>query len=145
MIRAASPHDAALLHALILDHAAFEGSTASLAIAELGDILAAGTHPIHLLVAEGSDGLVGYVAVTFDWSLWRARRYAHLDCLFVSEGARRYGIGKRLFGAAVTFALAEGAAHLEWQTPAWNENAIRFYSREGAHGVSKMRFTLEIP
>jgi len=31
---------------------------------------------------------------------------------------------------------------IQWQTPDWNENAARFYLREGASMLPKARFTL---
>jgi GNAT superfamily N-acetyltransferase len=115
-----------------------------LSLDDLKAILAADGPPTHLLVAEGDNALVGYAAVTFDFSLWRGRTYGHLDCLFVAVSARGRGIGKQLFDAAVRLARAEGCDRLEWQTPVWNSNAIRFYIRTGAFGVTKQRFAIAL-
>jgi GNAT superfamily N-acetyltransferase len=129
---------------LIRQHAAFEQSAASLTLPELEDILRADQHPIRFLVADRGDRLIGYAAVTFDWSAWRARRYAHLDCLFVVDASRGSGIGRLLLAEATRVALAGGVDRMEWQTPAWNEDAVRFYVREGAHIQSKTRFSLRL-
>jgi GNAT superfamily N-acetyltransferase len=142
-LRAALPHDAADLFRLIQDHAAFEQSAASLTLRDLENILAEAA-PARLIVADDAGVLLGYAAITFDWSLWRAHRFGHLDCLFVAQAARGRGIGKRLLDEAVRHARSEGVDRLEWQTPTWNEDAIRFYVREGAHCASKMRFALNI-
>ena len=88
--------------------------------------------------------IVGYAAVTFEWSLWRARTYGHLDCLFVAERARGRGLGSKLLEAAIGLVSTEGADRVEWQTPAWNEDAIRFYLRHGAESADKKRFLLLI-
>jgi GNAT superfamily N-acetyltransferase len=143
-LRAASPRDAADLFRLIQDHAAFEQSAASLTLRDLENILAAEAAPARLIVADNAGVLLGYAAITFDWSLWRAHRFGHLDCLFVAQAARGRGIGKRLLDEAVRHARSEGVDRLEWQTPTWNEDAIRLYVREGAHCASKMRFALNI-
>ena len=37
-----------------------------------------------------------------------------------------------------------GCANLQWQTPAWNEAAIRFYDRLGAGRLAKQRYTLPL-
>jgi GNAT superfamily N-acetyltransferase len=144
-LRVALPGDAADLLQLIQAHAVFERSAASLTLGALQTILAAEAAPVHLLVAEEQGMLLGYAAITFDWSLWRAQRFGHLDCLFVAEAARGSGIGKRLLDEAVRFAGTKGADRLEWQTPDWNEDATRFYIREGALCAAKTRFALQIP
>ncbi len=76
-------------------------------------------------------------------SLWRGRPYGHLDCLFVAESARGRGNGKQLLDAVVKLVQAEGD-RLEWQTPSWNSDAIRFYLQTGALGVTKQRFAIPL-
>jgi GNAT superfamily N-acetyltransferase len=144
VVRRAMLCDAPCLHELILQHVAFEEGSATLTVGELKDMLAAASPSIRLLVSGGAEGLVGYAAVTFEWSLWRAGRHAHLDCLFVAQGARSQGIGKSLLAEVRRLVLVEGLDRLEWQTPAWNEDAARFYAREGARAEPKIRFTSSI-
>lgn len=144
-IREPDHRDVPRLHALIQAHAAFERSSASLTIAELETLVLAPCKPISFRVADMQDDLLGYAAVTFDWSVWRARRYAHLDCLFVVEAERGRGIGRYLLAAARAIASAEAVDRLEWQTPAWNGAASRFYVREGAACQPKSRFSLTLP
>jgi GNAT superfamily N-acetyltransferase len=140
-IRPAEPGDADQLLMLVRDHARFEHAKATIAPADLARLLASPT-PVRLTVAEDQGVLLGYTAVTFDYSLWRGRLWAHLDCLFVRATDRNQGTGKRLLAQALAQALAAGADRLEWQTPDWNEAAIRFYGREGAACEAKKRFHL---
>ncbi|MCC0805573.1 GNAT family N-acetyltransferase [Methylobacterium sp. W2] len=143
-VRKAMVPDAPALLNLVRAHAAFERGEAPLSFGELETILSADDPPTHLLVAEGHTALVGYAAVTFDFSLWQGCPYGHLDCLFVVATARGRGIGRQLFDAAVRLAQAEDIDRLEWQTPLWNKDAIRFYSRTGALGVTKERFAIPL-
>jgi GNAT superfamily N-acetyltransferase len=144
MIRQARTTDCSDLLALIAEHAAFERSAATLVRSDLLGILSGETGPVHLIVAAVQGQLLGYAAVTFDFSLWRARRWAHLDCLFVSAASRGQSIGTKLLGRAVTLARQTGADRIEWQTPAWNERAIRFYERQAAVPEHKIRFGLDL-
>jgi RimJ/RimL family protein N-acetyltransferase len=41
-------------------------------------------------------------------------------------------------------ARALGLTEVQWQTPSWNEGAIRFYDRLGARARAKTRFTLTV-
>lgn len=141
-IRKPSPADTSGLYQMIRDHAAFEKSAASLTALDLESLQRQET--VRFVVAAAEDGLLGYAAVTFDWSVWRALRYAHLDCLFVSDVHRGRGIGKRLLDEAKAIAVSEGVTSMEWQTPVWNEPAIRFYLREGAACQAKSRFTMPL-
>ena len=139
-IRKALRQDAAQLLDLIRQHAAFEGATACVTEAGLVAIVDAHQPPSHLIVAEDEKTLIGYAALTFDYALWTACRFAHLDCLFVHETARGQGIGKHLFDHAGVLAEEAGVERMEWQTPLRNLDAIHFYEREGGIGQPKMRF-----
>jgi GNAT superfamily N-acetyltransferase len=144
-VRPARASDVAPLLGLIQRHAAFERLPAPITPAQLAAILEAQPPPTTLLVADDDGDLVGYAALTFDYALFTATAFGHLDCLFVREDARGHGIGKRLLEHVGRLAAAAGAARLEWQTPDWNVDAIRFYEREGAVGLAKMRFSQVLP
>lgn len=141
LVRKALPADAAPLLDLIQQHAAFEQATAHVSRDDIALVLNAREPPTHLIVAEERGELTGYAAFTFDYALWSACRFAHLDCLFVRAHARGRGVGKLLFDHACRMAVEAGAQRIEWQTPAWNADAIRFYEREGGIGEIKMRFS----
>lgn len=142
-IRRAVPEDAPDLLALIEAHAAFERAHAGIGERRLGELLASDQAPVTIWVASTPE-LVGYAALTTDFSLWRGRYWAHLDCLFVRDAWRGQGCGRELLATARSAARADGADRLEWQTPSWNEPAIRFYRREGAIAADKARFCMTL-
>lgn len=130
---------------LVVAHAQHERSDAAVPAdwAEgAARLIAAGR--LDLFVAEVEGEAVGYASVTTDVATWTAAPYAHLDCLFVAERWRDLGVGRLLVGAVVDHVRTRGLGELQWQTPAWNEDAIRFYRRLGAQGRRKERFTLAL-
>ena len=143
-IRRAKGQDCDALLALIHDHAAFEQSMASIEGNELAHIIGNPEPPVQIFVAEGGNEILGYAAVTNDYSLWRGRCWAHLDCLFVKSQARGLGIGGQLLRHIASVALASGADRLEWQTPDWNERAASFYRAHGAKSAKKLRFGIAL-
>jgi Acetyltransferase (GNAT) family. len=68
-----------------------------------------------------------------------------MDCLFLRDHARGQGLGALLMDAVVALARELGLSEVQWQTPSWNEGAIRFYGRRiGVRAVDKLRFTLPV-
>jgi GNAT superfamily N-acetyltransferase len=96
---------------------------------------------VHLAVSGGRP--VGYVALSREISTWSGA-YAHMDCLYVVDGMRGAGVGSALMDAARAAAIAAGHSRMEWQTPAWNRQAIGFYRKQGARDAPKARFTLAL-
>jgi GNAT superfamily N-acetyltransferase len=143
-VRRARPEDTSQLFDLIRAHAAFERSSASITASDLARLLHGKRPPVQLFVAERTTRIVGYAALTIDYSLWRASRWAHLDCLFVDEAERGKGTGGLLLECLTEAARSLRADRLEWQTPQWNHNAMRFYRRQNAVEESKARFHLEL-
>ena len=141
-IRPATPEDAQELHRLVMAHAEFERGKATVTPEQLVALLSSGEPGAYVIVCELSKRLVGYAAITQDYSIWRAHTWAHLDCLYVDEGKRNSGLGTGLLKAACAYAVSVGADQLEWQTPEWNRRAVSFYERHGAQSVSKRRFML---
>ena len=65
-----------------------------------------------------------------------------MDCLYLREEARGAGLGPHLVREIAQLARQLGCSTVQWQTPIWNERAIRFYQRLGAIGKQKVRFFL---
>jgi len=63
-----------------------------------------------------------------------------LDCLYISEPFRNAGLGTQMLQKIADDARSLGCDVIEWQTPSWNSDAIRFYDRVGAFGALKMRY-----
>ena len=145
-IAAVRSSDLALLVDLCAEHARYERAEFDPAgKAELLDA-ALFSNPARLCawIAWSGDRALGYATASREFSTWSARDYLHLDCLFLHEEARGHGIGTALLRAAIGAAQAQGLRELQWQTPDWNEQAIRFYRRLGACAKAKMRFTLAL-
>jgi GNAT superfamily N-acetyltransferase len=147
LIRRAEPGDVTTLVALCAEHAAFEraaydpdGKEARLAAALFGE-----APRLWAWVAVSDDGVVGYASATEDFSTWNAVPFLSMDCLFVQPGHRNGGLGAELLGAILQFARARGLAEVQWQTPAWNADASRFYRRHGGIAQDKARFSLLVP
>lgn len=78
------------------------------------------------------------------YSTWDAKYYTYLDCLFLLEEARGKGAGQQLMRSVKTESLKLNSGLIQWQTPDFNVDAIRFYRRLGAVSKSKERFFWEI-
>lgn len=93
-------------------------------------------------VVEADHRLVGYFSYTFDVSTWNAGKFLYLDCLYLEPSYRGLKIGDRVFELLLEIARQNNCVNIQWQTPAFNEKAIRFYNRIGATGKDKVRFSL---
>lgn len=142
-IRPANTEDLPELLELIREHALYEKSAApdhGLA-ARLHRMMFAASPRLHVLVASLGGKLVGYASWSLQVETWHAAEYAHLDCLFLRDSARGFGTGENLMRSVARDALAAGTLEMQWQTPAWNEGAIRFYRRLTSEPLSKLRFS----
>ncbi|MEM9381151.1 MAG: GNAT family N-acetyltransferase [Planctomycetota bacterium] len=150
-IRELAPPDLPRLVELCREHAAYErapwDSTDPHREERLHDLFLAGSGPAvrgaQAWVVEAEGRLVGFATTSFDRSTWDAGRYLHLDCLYLEEPWRGKGLGRDLMTRAAQLAVELGAVNLQWQTPDWNEDAVRFYRRLGAGEARKLRFTLQ--
>lgn len=142
VVRPAMPGDAMALAGLCAAHAAYERLAYDTDghAARLAQVLQSGRLQAWLAVQDGR--AVGYASATLDCATLTARPFVHLDCLYLDPAARGQGLGLALLDAVVGHARALGCAQLQWQTPEWNERAIRFYDRLGATRLAKQRYTL---
>ena len=145
-IRSVEPRDLDALIVLCSEHAAFERAPYDPTgkPEKLRQLLFAREPALIGKVAVSEDELVGYATASAEVSTWAAARFMHMDCLFVREGCRGHGVGAKLMGAVMEEAARLGIDQLQWQTPAWNTNADRFYRRVGALASEKLRYTLVI-
>jgi GNAT superfamily N-acetyltransferase len=142
VVRVAVPADAAALALLCAAHAAYERLPYNpVGHAErLQAALASGQ--LHAWLLEQGGSALGYASLTLDFATLSGQRYAHLDCLYLTPAARNQGGGQALMRAVQAYARAQGSTTLQWQTPAWNRGAMRFYARLGASACAKQRYTL---
>jgi len=146
-IRPAGPADAEALSVLCALHAAYERAPFDPVghAARLAGALSASPPRIAVQVADRSGELVGFVSVTEEFATWTARPFLHMDCLFLREGYRGSGLGRRLVATVIDAARRHGVTAIQWQTPTWNDDAKRFYARLGAVATDKTRYTLAVP
>lgn len=127
-------------------HAQFEGAdyTTKGKLAALEYQLFRETPFLQCLVVTVEDTLVGYATFMKQFSTWEAQSYLYMDCLYLHSTARNQGLGKKLLEQVVDYAKIEQCTELQWQTPAQNERAIKFYLREGASVKTKARCFLPL-
>ncbi|MER7516154.1 GNAT family N-acetyltransferase [Streptomyces sp. NPDC126499] len=145
VVRRARPEDLARVAELAGEHAAYENAAPpppDLAT-RLHRLLFEPAIPrLRCLVAElPGTTLAGYATCAPELSTWDAAEYLHMDCLYLTESARGHGLGPLLMAAVREEARALGLPFVQWQTPTWNEGAIRFYDRLGATSKEKRRYT----
>lgn len=143
-IRWARPEDMADLASLCAEHAEYERSSFDPAGKEeaLTRLLFATDARLKCLVAVENAQLIGYATFSVEVSTWDADRYMHMDCLFLRPEARNKGIGRALMRRIAQEALAQGVIRMQWQTPSFNVDAIRFYDRLGPEKKEKYRMFL---
>jgi GNAT superfamily N-acetyltransferase len=145
IVRPARPDDLDEILALCAEHAAFEGASfqPDQARSALERALFGEEPRARCLVAEEDATVVGYATYALEFSTWGAGEYVHMDCLFVRERHRGSGLGGLLLRGVGEVARSLGC-RVEWQTPSWNEAAIRFYDRAGAASKPKIRYRWDV-
>ncbi|MFF8267675.1 GNAT family N-acetyltransferase [Streptomyces sp. NPDC016562] len=147
VIRRARVGDLPRLAELMHEHIAYEKSAPrppDLA-GRLGPQLFAEGARLWVLLAETPDGVVaGYASCSAEFSFWDARHHLHMDCLYLAQDARGHGLGAALMDGVSGLARELGMDQVQWQTPDWNEGAIRFYDRLGATAHPKRRYALPV-
>jgi len=99
---------------------------------------------LYCLVAEVGGEYVGYITWMKQYSTWNAKEYLYMDCLYLEDGFRGFGIGEALVNRMKDYGRGENIDLVQWQTPDFNVRAIKFYKRIGATSLSKERFFLAI-
>lgn len=143
-IRNASVDDLGELVRLCIEHAAYERSSFDPVGKEeaLRRMIFASGARLRCLVAEEDGALVGYATFSVECSTWDADHYMHMDCLFLRPEARNKGVGRELMKSIAREALAQGVVRMQWQTPSFNVDAVRFYDRMGPVRKEKFRLFL---
>ena len=101
-------------------------------------------HNVKCIVAEQTDTLVGYATFMKQFSSWDADFYVYLDCLYLKESIRGKGIGILMMNYVRNYATNENCKIIQWQTPDFNKNAIKFYRKIGGISKTKERFFWKI-
>jgi len=99
---------------------------------------------LYCLVVATKETIVGYVSYNFTYSTWSAADFLYMDCLFLEESARNFGIGEVLINQLKEIGKNNNCVNMQWRTPQFNERAIKFYQRIGAKGKDKVCFFLDL-
>lgn len=83
-------------------------------------------------VAEVNSNIKGIALVYNRYSTWKGKAL-HLEDLIVSESMRGSGIGTALLNEVVKYGYELGVKRINWEVLDWNEPAIAFYEKKGAH------------
>ncbi len=133
LIEAAQPDDipalCQLLEQLFTQEAEFSPDRA----AQQRGLLQIISHPEigTILVARHNGQLLGMVNLLYTVSTVLGERVALLEDMVVAAEQRGGGIGSQLLNAALGFASQQGCRRITLLTDADNEDAQRFYRRQG--------------
>lgn len=95
-------------------------------------------------VIESNNKLQGYFSYTLDYSTWDAQIFLYLDCLYLEPEFRGLRIGEIVFDKLKVIAKLNDCINIQWQTPIFNDRAIKFYNHIGGTGKDKVRFFIDI-
>jgi len=133
-IRAAQPADMEQVFQLIQELANFEKEPDAVEISK-ADLVKHGfgeEKMFHCFVADTQDGIAGIALVYSRYSTWKGP-VIHLEDLIVSEKMRGSGLGTALLDEVVKYGHSLGVKRICWEVLDWNEPAIEFYEKKGAH------------
>jgi L-amino acid N-acyltransferase YncA len=99
---------------------------------------------LYCFVVETHSQLIGYYSYTFDFSTWDAKTFMYLDCVYLEPDFRGMRIGEKIFENLREIANLNDCMNIQWQTPAFNKRAIKFYKRIGGKGKDKIRFFINL-
>ncbi|MEC3905940.1 GNAT family N-acetyltransferase [Tamlana sp. 2201CG12-4] len=92
-----------------------------------------GAHPaFHCFVAEVDSKIEGIALIYNRYSTWKGKTI-HLEDLIVSESMRGTGMGTALLDEVIKYGHKQGVRRINWEVLDWNEPAIAFYEKKGAH------------
>ncbi len=132
-IRPAEPADAPLILALVRELAVYEREPlASVEAREEDfqrDCFGSSRH-CEVLIGEVDGRAQGFVMFFHNYSTWVGRAGIHVEDLFVREGARGLGLGRRLLAAVAAIALQRGCRRLDLAVLDWNP-ARKLYEHLG--------------
>jgi GNAT superfamily N-acetyltransferase len=83
-------------------------------------------------VAECEESIEGIALVYNRFSTWKGS-ILHLEDLIVSQNKRGTGLGTALLDEVVKYGHSLGVKRISWEVIDWNEPAIVFYEKKGAH------------
>ena len=134
-IRKAGRSDVEAITNLMHDFAAFEdlseyfeSTPENLAAVMFGD-----RSFVNGLVAEDNGEVVAYALFYPNYATFRGQRGMYLEDIFISPAHRGQGIGEAMLRRIAQISKEQGCERIDFQVLEWNQPAIGFYERLGAH------------
>ena len=129
----------ALLLQLIRALADYERMSADVVATEarLRDTLFGLTPRAEAVIARVADEAVGFALWFHNYSTFLARPGLYLEDLFVLPEWRGRGVGSALLRHLARIAVERGCGRMEWSVLNWNDPAIGFYRKLGAHPMDE--------
>jgi len=92
-----------------------------------------------VVLAYAGESPIGFALFFDNFSTFLGRHGLYLEDLFVVPEWRGKGVGKQLLAHVAAIAESRNCGRLEWAVLDWNESAIAFYRRMGAHVLDEWR------
>ena len=92
-----------------------------------------------VVLAYNGDVPIGFALFFHNFSTFLGKQGLYLEDLFVVPEWRGRGVGKQLLAHVASIAESRQCGRLEWTVLDWNESAIAFYRRMGAHVLDEWR------
>jgi GNAT superfamily N-acetyltransferase len=92
-----------------------------------------------VVLAYAGDAPIGFALFFHNFSTFLGRHGLYLEDLFVVPEWRGKGVGKQLLAHVASIAESRKCGRMEWAVLDWNESAIAFYRRMGAHVLDEWR------
>jgi GNAT superfamily N-acetyltransferase len=140
-VRTATEADTALVLGFIRDLARYERLEHRVVATE-GDLRRwlFGERPLaEVLIASEGDEPAGFALFFTNFSTFLGQPGIYLEDLYVREGSRGRGIGRRLLQQLARMAKERGWGRVEWSVLDWNQPAVGFYERLGATVLNDWR------
>ena len=92
-----------------------------------------------VVLAYAGETPVGFALFFHNFSTFLGQHGLYLEDLFVVPEWRGKGVGKQLLAHVAAIAESRNCGRMEWAVLDWNESAIAFYRRMGAHVLDEWR------
>ena len=141
ILRPAQPADCAQIFALIKALSEYEKLSHAVTgnAEQLKEHLFGASKFAEVVLAEADSQAVGFALFFHNYSTFLTKPGIYLEDIFVLPEYRQHGIGKALLKKVAQIAVERNCGRLEWSVLDWNEPAITFYNRMGAHMLEEWR------
>lgn len=132
--------EAPLVAGLLVEFRDWNGSdwpSANAFVASVERIIERGQGEFLLGSVDRDSPAAAVCQLRYRYSVWVAADDCWLEDLFVSEAARRHGLGRAVVTAAIDRAAERGAGRIELDTKEWNAAARALYESLGFSNSSK--------